>query len=69
MILPVLSDEKLEELLGEDFKTAYSGHIAEYRSIAKAQCDADIKALFRMAKESPTGTFVIDSKVVQIFKE
>ena len=33
----LLSDKQLEELLGEDFKTVYSGHVEEYRSIAKAQ--------------------------------
>jgi len=31
--------------------------------------DAIIKALFRMARESPTGEFVIDSKVINVFKE
>ena len=63
VILPVLTDEELEKLLGEDFRTAYSGHVAEYRSIAKAQRDADIEALFKMARDSPTGTFIIDSKI------
>ena len=66
MILPVLTDEELEELLGEDFSTAYSGHVVEYRSIAKAQRDADIETLFRMARESPTKEFVIDSKYTTV---
>ncbi len=29
--------------------------------------DALLEALFKLAKESPTGTFVIDSKVVDIY--
>ena len=33
----ILSDEAMENLLGEDFSTAYSGHVAEYRVISKAQ--------------------------------
>lgn len=31
--------------------------------------DAMLEGLFEMAKESPTGTFVIDSRVVNIFNE
>ncbi len=30
--------------------------------------DAILEALFKMAKESPTGTFVIDSKAIDIFR-
>lgn len=40
-----------------------------YRSIYEvfeAGADAILDALFKMAKESPTGTFTIDSKVVII---
>ena len=33
----LMSDEELEKLLGEDFRTAYSGHVAEYQDIAQAQ--------------------------------
>ena len=33
----------------------------------EAGADAMLEALFKMAKESPTGTFVIDSKEVNIF--
>ena len=39
----ILNDEELEELLGEDFATAYSGHVEEYRSVAKAQHQQDMK--------------------------
>jgi len=35
----LLTDREMEKLLGEDFKTAYSRHIAEYHSIAKAQIE------------------------------
>ena len=40
----VMSDEQLEDLLGEDFKTAYSGHIKEYQAIAKAQAEISFRA-------------------------
>lgn len=33
----LLGDEEIEQLIGVEFKTAYSGHVEEYRSIAKAQ--------------------------------
>ena len=36
-------------------------------NIYEAGADAMLKALFKMAKESPTGTFVIDSHVINIF--
>lgn len=32
-----LKDEEMEQLLGIDFATAYSGHVEEYRDIRKAQ--------------------------------
>ena len=32
-----LTEKELEDLLGEDFSTAYSGHVAEYQTIADAQ--------------------------------
>ena len=43
----VMSDEQLEKLLGEDFKTAYSGHVEEYQSIAKAQAEITAKITMR----------------------
>ena len=33
----------------------------------EAGADAMLKALFKLAEESPTGTFVIDSKKVNVF--
>ena len=40
------------------------------RSIAfEAGADAMLEALFKMAKESPTGKFEIDSHVVNIFSK
>jgi len=36
----LLTDEQLEESTGVEFKTAYSGHIEEYRGVAKAQLQA-----------------------------
>ena len=33
----VMKREQLEILLGEDFRTAYSGHVAEYKNIAETQ--------------------------------
>ena len=33
----------------------------------EAGADAILEALFKMAKESPTGTFVIDSNITNIF--
>ena len=40
----VLTKAAQERLLGEDFSTAYSGHVAEYQDIAKAQHEADMAA-------------------------
>ena len=37
-------------------------------SAFEAGADAMLESLFKMAKESPTGTFVIDSHAVNIFK-
>ena len=31
--------------------------------------DAILEALFKLAKESPTGTFTIDSRIVNIYEE
>ena len=39
-----------------------------YHNAFEAGADAMLDALFKMAKESPTGTFVIDSKGINIFK-
>ena len=41
----LLSDEELQELLGVDFKTAYSGHIAEYQAVAQAQLKKVVEIL------------------------
>lgn len=38
----MLTDEEIEGLIGIEFKNTYSGHIAEYQAIAKAQ-DAKTK--------------------------
>ncbi len=34
----------------------------------EAGADAMLEGLFKMAEESPTGTFVIDSRTVNIYK-
>lgn len=38
----VLTKAAQERLLGEDFSTAHSGHVAEYQAIAEAQHEADM---------------------------
>ena len=47
----MMSDKELEELLGEDFSTAYSGHIAEYRKIAEISFKAGIKTVVDWVEE------------------
>lgn len=41
---------------------------AEYDAY-EAGADALLEALFQMAKESPTKTFTIDSRVINIFQQ
>ena len=38
------------------------------RSNFEAGADALLKELFRLAKESPTGTFTIDSEIITVYK-
>ena len=54
----VMRDEQLEELLGVDFRTAYSGHVAEYRSIAKAQAETSFKAGYMLGTKDTLETDV-----------
>lgn len=35
-------------------------------NVFEAGADAIMEALFKLAKESPTGTFTIDSEIIQI---
>jgi len=41
----LLTDEEMEKILGIDFTTAYSGHIAEYKAIRNAQADLTRKEM------------------------
>ena len=55
----------------EDWERVVSLHY-NHRKVLRikafeAGADAILDALFKMAKESPTGTFVIDSKEVNVF--
>jgi hypothetical protein len=48
--LKLISDEEMEKLLGEDFSTAYSGHVNEYHIIAQAQlkyCQEQLREMLR----------------------
>ena len=51
--------------------TVESGNLSriadQEAAIFEAGADALIEALFDLARESPTGTFVIDSKMVRIY--
>lgn len=41
----LLTDEEIQELLDVDFRTAHSGHVAEYQLVAKAQLKEAVKEL------------------------
>lgn len=40
-----------------------------YTDVYEAGADAMLKALYKLASESPTGTFIIDSKAQYIYSE
>lgn len=40
----------------------------EHTACVEAGADAMLEGLFKMAKESPTGTFVIDSNEICVFR-
>ncbi len=70
MILPILSDEEIKSIVLKHYDNSkrklpliLSIYLGDNFDVAKAQRDADIEALFKMARESPTGEFVIDSKI------
>ncbi len=52
----------LEKICGEN-PHSYDVYYVE------AGADAMLEALFKMAEESPTKTFVIDSQVIAIYRE
>ena len=45
----VMSDEELETLLDIEFKYTFSGHVEEYRMIAKAQAEISFKMGYNQA--------------------
>lgn len=50
-------------------KKAYVGcWLGDDDKLIEAGAEAMLEGLFQMAKESPTGTFVIDSKEVHIYE-
>ncbi len=59
-----ISDRVLAEYTMEEMYRNKE-HIAVL--LVEAGADAIIEALFKLAKESPTGTFVFDSRVVNIY--
>jgi len=46
----LLTDEEMGKILGIDFTTAYSGHIAEYKAIRDAQADLTRKEIDKKVK-------------------
>jgi len=46
------------------------GWVKEYGDNSEYEdgADAILEALFKMAKQSPTGTFIIDSNVINIYE-
>jgi len=43
----LLTDEEMGKILGIDFTTAYSGHIAEYKAdLTRKEIDKKVKAYF-----------------------
>ena len=72
MMIPkpeILRDKKIEVLLDTDFRTAYSGHIAEYNAIRDAQRDdtyhETMKAVVKWLKEHRE-TWMEDNKTGEI---